>query len=304
MSVDLKTLTPDTSINDSAVLFGADSQASSTPSVYAVSTVRGHIVGTANTFTQPQVFQTSSATVPVNIKSNVSTGYIGLRILEAGGVAGTIQFTDDPVTAERGSFIVTASGNMRMYGTSTTEFYTASIERMRITSAGNVGIGTSSPTSARLVVETAALGATSGDTTGLIRTFTNTGNQDSLEFLYSRTASSPTAWTTADLIIRRNVDGTAAQQQIRFTGDAATTFWTNSNERMRITSAGNVGIGTSSPNAAALLDLTSTTQGFLPPRMTTAQRDLISSPPNGLVLYNTTTDKLQVRAAGAWVDLH
>jgi hypothetical protein len=75
-------------------------------------------------------------------------------------------------------------------------------------------------------------------------------------------------------------------------------------ERMRITNAGLVGIGTSSPNAAALVELSSTTQGFLPPRMTTTQRDAISTPPNGLVLYNTTTDKLQVRAAGSWVDLH
>jgi hypothetical protein len=73
---------------------------------------------------------------------------------------------------------------------------------------------------------------------------------------------------------------------------------------MRITSAGQVGIGTSSPNASALLDVTSTTGGVLFPRMTTTQRDAIGSPANGLVIYNTTTDKLQVRAAGSWVDLH
>ena len=63
-------------------------------------------------------------------------------------------------------------------------------------------------------------------------------------------------------------------------------------------------VNTSTPAASAALDVTSTTKGFLPPRMTTTQRDAISSPTNGLVLYNTTTNKLQVRAAGAWVDLH
>jgi hypothetical protein len=43
--IDLKTSTPDASINDSAVLFGADSQASASPSVYSVATVRSHFVG-------------------------------------------------------------------------------------------------------------------------------------------------------------------------------------------------------------------------------------------------------------------
>ena len=48
-----------------------------------------------------------------------------------------------------------------------------------------------------------------------------------------------------------------------------------------------VGIGTTSPNASAVLDLTSTTQGLLPPRMTAAQRSAISSPATGLMVYQT-----------------
>jgi len=68
--------------------------------------------------------------------------------------------------------------------------------------------------------------------------------------------------------------------------------------------AGKVGIGNITPAASAALDVTSTTAGVLFPRMTGTQRDAIASPANGLVLYNTTTDKLQVRAGGAWVDLH
>ena len=46
-----------------------------------------------------------------------------------------------------------------------------------------------------------------------------------------------------------------------------------------------VGIGTSTPDASAALEVTSTNQGFLPPRMTAAQRDAISNPAAGLVLY-------------------
>jgi hypothetical protein len=37
--------------------------------------------------------------------------------------------------------------------------------------------------------------------------------------------------------------------------------------------------------------------------MTTAQRDALTAT-NGMVIYNTSTDKLQVHAAAAWVDLH
>jgi hypothetical protein len=68
--------------------------------------------------------------------------------------------------------------------------------------------------------------------------------------------------------------------------------------------AGNVAIGTTSQNASSAFEVASTTQGILFPRMTTAQRDLITTPADGLVIYNTTTNKLQVRAAGVWVDLH
>jgi len=46
-----------------------------------------------------------------------------------------------------------------------------------------------------------------------------------------------------------------------------------------------VGIGTSSPDASAALEVQSTTLGFLPPRMTKAQMNAISSPVEGLILY-------------------
>lgn len=47
------------------------------------------------------------------------------------------------------------------------------------------------------------------------------------------------------------------------------------------------GIGTTTPDASAKLDITSTSKGFLIPRMTTVQRSAISSPANGLLVYQT-----------------
>ncbi|MDW7997063.1 MAG: hypothetical protein RMJ46_05220, partial [Bacteroidota bacterium] len=49
----------------------------------------------------------------------------------------------------------------------------------------------------------------------------------------------------------------------------------------------NVGIGTNAPHSSALLDLESTTQGLLVPRMTQAQRNAIASPATGLIIYQT-----------------
>jgi hypothetical protein len=52
----------------------------------------------------------------------------------------------------------------------------------------------------------------------------------------------------------------------------------------------NVGIGTNTPDASSMLDVQSTSQGVLVPRMTTAQRLAITTPANGLLVYDTNFD--------------
>jgi len=51
--------------------------------------------------------------------------------------------------------------------------------------------------------------------------------------------------------------------------------------------AQSVGIGTDKPDSSAMLDVTSTNKGFLPPRMTEAQRNAIVSPAPGLMMWCT-----------------
>jgi len=55
----------------------------------------------------------------------------------------------------------------------------------------------------------------------------------------------------------------------------------------QLVASAQVGVGTTTPDASAQLDITSSTLGFLPPRMTQAQRVAIASPAAGLLVYQT-----------------
>ena len=77
-------------------------------------------------------------------------------------------------------------------------------------------------------------------------------------------------------------------------------FYTNnsSTAAMYLNSSNQLGIGTTSQ--AAILDITSTTSGMLPPRMTTTQKNAIGSPPTASFVYDTTLNKLSVYTGAAW----
>ncbi|MBN8572445.1 MAG: hypothetical protein J0M05_00900 [Candidatus Kapabacteria bacterium] len=83
---------------------------------------------------------------------------------------------------------------------------------------------------------------------------------------------------------------------------------TNAVERMRVFTSGNVGIGSPTDDASALLNLTSTTKGVLFPRMTQAQRLAIGSPTDGLLVYQSdntpgSPQGFYGRIFGQWVAL-
>jgi hypothetical protein len=102
----------------------------------------------------------------------------------------------------------------------------------------------------------------------------------------------------------------------KFLGGAArieaTYIWMNSGQldvptiynagTMYLTPTGNV-FGSASRIASALLQVDSTTQGFLPPRMTTTQKNAIATPAAGLVVYDNTTNKLCCYNGSTWNDL-
>lgn len=67
--------------------------------------------------------------------------------------------------------------------------------------------------------------------------------------------------------------------------------------------AGSVIVGAGSATVSAQFEVSSTTKGFLPPRLSTIQRDAIASPANGLMIYNSTALKYQFYDGTAWTDL-
>ena len=86
------------------------------------------------------------------------------------------------------------------------------------------------------------------------------------------------------------------------------TLWTTPSgsttavERVHVSPSGRIGVGIDTPAASALLDLTSTTGALLLTRMTSTQRDALTAV-NGMLIYNSTTNKLQVYENSAWVNV-
>ena len=69
------------------------------------------------------------------------------------------------------------------------------------------------------------------------------------------------------------------------------------------TTAGGAYINTTSVNASAILQADSTTKGFLPPRMTTTQKNAIATPATGLMVYDTTLNLISVYNGTIWISL-
>ena len=62
----------------------------------------------------------------------------------------------------------------------------------------------------------------------------------------------------------------------------------------------NVGIGTASPNTSAILELSSSGEGLMLPRVLEAAKPTATSALNGLLIYEEDTHRLKIVANGAW----
>jgi hypothetical protein len=154
--------------------------------------------------------------------------YSRVAILDgAGAFAGGYNFNINGGTAQHDStgavaaYYYNSAGYISLYTNSSQAAGTAASERLRITSTGNVGIGTTS-VSERLTVVSSGAGVSAARFTDANR---------------------------ADIVLSFPSTGVASIDSYQGTGDGTLAFRTAANERMRITSTGNVGIGTTSPQS-------------------------------------------------------
>jgi hypothetical protein len=191
-------------------------------------------------------------------------------------------------------------------------------ENFRIFQSGNVTIqngGTFTDAGFRLDVNGTArvqdLVHLSNASGGQIRMWTSTANNSGI---YGINSSSTGIYGNAhvqfDLFIRSTGSGTKkfGQSSLGNTNNICITNNNTSLEPIMITTtdSGAVGImkSTSTIPASAVFEIESTTKGFLPPRMTAAQRAAISSPATGLMVYQTDgTEGVYVYSGGAWKSL-
>ena len=179
-----------------------------------------------------------------------------------------------------------------------------------VENGGNIGIGTTAPNASAILdvtsttkgflpprVTTTQRNAIASPATGLVVYDTDIKSL----YAYDGTSWNPTAGSLTAFVQDGNSFGSTAT--LGTNDNFALNLETNNATRMTITNTGNVGIGTTSPNVSSILDLTSTTRGFLPPRVTTTQRDAISSPATGLAIFNTTTGKLNVYNGAVWLEI-
>lgn len=183
-----------------------------------------------NTGTGPTLITRKSASATVGTHASMSNGEIVGRLIFQGS-DGTTFIDAASVRAEVDGTPGTNDMPGRMVFSTTADGASSPTERMRITSAGNVGIGTTGPT------RPLDVRGTSED----VSVFTNT-TDSSFTTIKTRLVAGTTNAGIADLVVQRqNGTSTDLILSLRDSGGTVT-------DRVRVTGAGNVGIGTSSPS--------------------------------------------------------
>ena len=161
---------------------------------------------------------------------------------------------------------------------------TSGSSRLFVSSSGNIGIGTTTPAASLDVSGSARVSGTLTLTPGASDNAIVINNGGYIK--YGTTVlvrGSATSYSVLD---------SSYTSKFLLTWGGASSFFNT---------GGNYIFNGITANASAMVQIDSTTQGFLPPRMTTVQRDAIASPATGLSVYNTTTLANNTYNGTAWL---
>jgi len=243
-------------------------------------TARLHIKGSgATSATTALLVQNSAGTELLKVTDDgaIDFGALGIEFSNDGS-GGTMSVASDRYIRLATSLSTYSALNAHVFKTLGSGGYS---EVMRITgnSDQRVGIGESAPT-ARLHIK--GSGATSATTALLVQ---NSAGTDMLRIMDGG----------ADKVLR------TSSAQIGSLEFAGANIGRGGGNPITFAGTNQIGIGVSTPVASAKLQVDSTTQGFLPPRMTDAERDAITNPAAGLMIYDTSNNQMNYWNGSTWI---
>jgi hypothetical protein len=254
----------------------------------------------ALTFGQNNFNISTNASGAIQRPNNASRMVLGTANLA--GLQPAYLFAIDSVQQDRGLIFDRDNSYVSIINGSNTNSTTYS-PRLTVFSSGRVAINTLTDAGFTLDVNGTAriqgqtsISSTSIGTPVVAATFANLGT---------------TAGSTVRINFLSGEDGTVGRTRAvieafsSINNDGGLNFQTRSagslSDNMRLTGTGQLGVGVLLPNASAKVQIESTTQGFLPPRITTTQRNAISSPAAGLVVYDTTLNVMTYYNGTLWI---
>lgn len=240
---------------------------------------------------------------------SVSGGRVGLGIanpaatLHVAGATSTVRFDGLASTSGTGTraVVVDVAGNLSasLPAVLATDFIQNQITAdqaasFRIGGSGSVGasfgVGTTAPSTPLEVVGGPVLDGKTGTigTASLLR--------------LTRPGTNGAKWAgSSELAVGTYAAGINSQSQLDFRlGNYFNALADVTALSLR--SNGQAGLFTATPDASAALDISSSSRGLLPPRLSLAQRDAIASPAAGLTIFNTTSNHLNYYDGTMWRD--
>ena len=229
---------------------------------------------------------------------NVSSGGTGLTTLTAGYIPygnGTSAFSSSANMTFDGSTLTTL--NTAYTGTLTggTGIVNLGSGQFYKDASGNVGIGVT-PSAWNTTTAVTALQLPNGS----LMTYSNAYGFSNIYLSANAYLNSSGNWIFTKTNSASLYSQTDRQHTWYYAASGTAGTQITFTQAMTLDASGNLGIGTTSPSASAILDAQSTTKGVRMPNMTTTQKNAISSPAAGLMVFDTTLAKLCVYSGSAW----